>query len=285
MKKKLFINEFEKVTNDILNEKCNKHNISIQSKIRLADVFEIENSGLTSDMFSYALKSHFDFIVYNQLYEPLFAVEVDGIYHKTNGKQILNDEYKNNLCSKFELPLLRVNSNYLNKSFRTFSLLGWMIDIWFLREAFFDAQEHGIVPEDEIFTPEAILCESNNPMKHPYDITYDLKRKVYEKYKSGELYHYCTNVWSGTDKDGKYRGVGYFMISENEGIITESGIKSTSFPVVESEVLEMILTYELLEKALSGKYEKVDIARIYEKVNFYSNRFKLDMVSTFTKGK
>lgn len=76
-KRRLLVNKYEKITNDILNEKCERYNISVHPKVRVADVFKIDNSGITNDLYSYALQSHFDFIIYNELYDPLFAVEFD----------------------------------------------------------------------------------------------------------------------------------------------------------------------------------------------------------------
>jgi hypothetical protein len=59
-----------------------------------------------------------------------------------------------------------------------------MIDIWFLREGFFENQESGLIPEDEIFWPESIVYDPFYQMHFPYD----LSRKIFEKYKRGELY-------------------------------------------------------------------------------------------------
>lgn len=283
-RKSLFVNDEEKTTNDILNEKCSMYNISIHPKVRLADVLNINNSGISDELYRYALQSHFDFVVYNHQYRGLFAVEVDEEYHKTDKAQITKDNYKNKICSKLEFPLLRINSNYLKKKYRTFSLLGWIIDYWFLREAFLEAQEYGSIPEDEIFWPDAIMYNGNSIMDFPYDLTYDLKRKVFEKYKNGQLYSFCTDIWIGEDKNGNYKGIGCFRLSESEGIIAESGVKRTSFPIDECDMLQTILIYELLEKVLSGKYEKTDIGVIREKVTSYSNKFKLSMISASQRG-
>jgi hypothetical protein len=65
------------------------------------------------------------------------------------------------------------------------------------------------------------------------------------------------------------------MLSKTEGIITMSGMKSTCFPVSEPDVLEKLLTYELLEKLLSGEYEKTNIEYIIKKVKFYQANYKL----------
>lgn len=156
MKKRLFVNKYEEITNDILSSKCIEHGAHVFPKVRLADVFNVKFGSTEKNLFNYALKSHFDFIVYDKEFMPLFAVEVDGKYHFKDKRQIKNDKIKDDLCEKYMLPLLRINSNYLVEKFRNTCLLDWLVDIWFLREAFFAAQDNGIVPEDEIFDPYSV---------------------------------------------------------------------------------------------------------------------------------
>ncbi len=51
----------------------------IAPKVRVADVLPIENSGLSNAEYSYALRSHFDWVVTEgEDRDPQFAVEFDG---------------------------------------------------------------------------------------------------------------------------------------------------------------------------------------------------------------
>ena len=57
--------------------------------------------------------THIDFLIYNKISKiPLLAVEVDGYkYHKEDNKQKERDILKNNILSKYNIPLIRLTTN------------------------------------------------------------------------------------------------------------------------------------------------------------------------------
>lgn len=63
----------------------------------------------------YALNdlTHIDFVIYRAIdNSPFLAIEVDGYeYHKEGTKQAKRDELKNNILQKYDIPLLRFNTN------------------------------------------------------------------------------------------------------------------------------------------------------------------------------
>jgi hypothetical protein len=78
------------------------------AKVRIADVLTIANSGISDDLYKYALSGHFDILVYkNDL--PYLAIEFDGSGH--DGK---NDEKKESLCDLFGLPMVRVGPQHMD---------------------------------------------------------------------------------------------------------------------------------------------------------------------------
>ena len=101
---KRLLNLHEEATHTRLKAVCDDYKASVYLKIRLADVIPIEGSGISDKEFSFALKSHFDFVIFDSNYEPLFAVEFDGHFHR-NSSQIQRDKLKNKLCDKFN-PVL-----------------------------------------------------------------------------------------------------------------------------------------------------------------------------------
>ncbi|MEH2387197.1 MAG: DUF2726 domain-containing protein [Nostoc sp.] len=95
-KKNLFVNEYEIFTNEELKKVASKYDAEVHTKVRIADVVEIENSGLTRDEYSYALKAHFDFVVTRGRHlSPEFVIEFDEAYHGQSEKSIRNDKLKN----------------------------------------------------------------------------------------------------------------------------------------------------------------------------------------------
>ena len=57
--------------------------------------------------------THIDFLIYNKISKvPLLTVEVDGYkYHKGDNKQKERDILKNNILSKYNIPLIRLTTN------------------------------------------------------------------------------------------------------------------------------------------------------------------------------
>lgn len=83
---------------------------------------------------SYAFRSHFDFVVHAPWGEkypqhPLFAVEFDGPSHES-AEARQRDYRKNRLCLASGLPLLRVDDRLLWTSDQRLSLVQWLVDCW-----------------------------------------------------------------------------------------------------------------------------------------------------------
>ncbi|AKB25620.1 hypothetical protein MSMTP_2151 [Methanosarcina sp. MTP4] len=151
-RKPLLVNKQERLTDEILEKTVSKYEARVFSKIRIADVLDINNSGISNKEYTYALKAHFDFVVTNEGTFPEFVVEFDEKYHKYNKSAILRDELKNSICCKLKLPLLRVTSEYFEKIGDFSSILNWITELYFTHKTFLDAQDHGEIPLDEPWT-------------------------------------------------------------------------------------------------------------------------------------
>ena len=125
-------------------------------KVRLADVFPINHSGISSVHFTFALKSHFDFIVTDAEYQPQFAVEFDGECHGEN-VQVARDKMKNELCDRFDFPLLRINHSFLDSCFGQTDMLSWFTNVWFCAREHERQQQNGGIPHDDIFDPRFVI--------------------------------------------------------------------------------------------------------------------------------
>ncbi|HLO83772.1 MAG TPA: DUF2726 domain-containing protein [Nostocaceae cyanobacterium] len=164
-KKDLLLNKYEIVTNEELKKVASKYGVEVCKKIRIADVIDIENSGINKLEYSYALKAHFDFVVtIGKTASPEFVIEFDEKSHEEYERSIRNDKLKNSICKNFEIPLFRINANFLkeigefpklnNRSIfagKFDSLAGWLVECWFLEKAFYEEQKKGIIPYDEPF--------------------------------------------------------------------------------------------------------------------------------------
>ena len=149
------LNSYEKVTYRRVKEVADQHGAQVCIKVRLADVIPVNNSGVSDADFSFALKAHLDFLVTDGDYSPLFAVEFDGPNHKAD-TQKRRDQQKDGLAARFDLPLLRINANYLNRKYRYLDLLTYFVEVWFLHQGFLKGQEAGHIPGGEPFDPSSV---------------------------------------------------------------------------------------------------------------------------------
>ncbi len=129
MLKKL-LNTPERITYGRLSEICARHVTAVYAKVRLADILPIEGSGLSKAMYEFALQAHYDFVVTGRDQVPLFAMEFDGPQHSYS-PQAERDVKKNELSSRFHLPLMRVRAEDLCRTEWQLDKLTELIEQWF----------------------------------------------------------------------------------------------------------------------------------------------------------
>jgi hypothetical protein len=100
---KRLLSDTEPETHVRLDQACARNSASVFAKMRVADVFPIEGSGISDELFKFALRSHFDFTVADSRHMPLFAVEFDGPTH-ADTVQVERDRKKDALCERFGFP-------------------------------------------------------------------------------------------------------------------------------------------------------------------------------------
>ena len=82
--------------------------LTIQSKVRLADVFFVARPNENVAHFNRIAQKHLDFLVCDSVtMKPLFGVELDDSSHKRNDRQE-RDEFVESVCKVAGLPLLRL---------------------------------------------------------------------------------------------------------------------------------------------------------------------------------
>ncbi len=82
--------------------------LTIQSKVRLADVFFVARPNENAGFLNRITQKHLDFLVCDSVtMKPLFGIELDDSSHKRNDRQE-RDEFVENVCQVAGLPLLRM---------------------------------------------------------------------------------------------------------------------------------------------------------------------------------
>lgn len=163
----LLASRYEVATDAALADAAGRHSARVLPKVRVGDVLEIRGSGITDDEFAYARGAHFDFVIARGEHAmPCFAVEFDGPHHDTDLPTIFRDAKKDSICAKLDFPLLRVDAPYL-KQVGTWTLLGWLVDLWFLYDAIrvADAERpftyHGWTQTNAMGTPQTLELSDN----------------------------------------------------------------------------------------------------------------------------
>lgn len=245
----------EQMTYERLREACSRNSAQIFAKVRLADVLPIENSGISGDLYRFALQSHFDFVIANERHLPLFAVEFDGLSHR-DAAQVNRDSKKDLLCERFQLPVLRINAEYLNRRYGELDLLTWFVEVWFLSRDFDEAQARGEVPPDEPFDPCMFMVIPGLKGRFPLWLSAGPEIKVDKLHKLGKCKDPRTNVYVGYDHQRICRALGFVRIDEQVGVLTFTAMRSQLFPVLESEALREVmpfLVHQLLVDVLNGE--------------------------------
>lgn len=219
-------------------------------KIRLADVLRIEGSGIEDTLYTFALQSHFDFLICDARQDPLFAVEFDGPSHQQK-MQMARDAKKDVLCERFELPFLGINTNHLLKKYNKASLLQWIVSAWELQKAFNTAQAQGQIPAQEDFDP-IMLWHSGKTLDevHPHWIALRPRLHIEKLHKEGRLAagHACSVIF--TDDRESYRGIEWIDVGADQVVCVESAMREQRFPLYLGDLFREILTVLLHDKLM-----------------------------------
>src|SRR5687768_15815483 len=94
----LLVNGHEILTDRELGRAAEQAGLCVATRGRIADVLQIDRSGLSNEQNRYALRAHFDFVVTEgEERIPQFAVEFDGPMHD-DAKVAARDDMKDAIC-------------------------------------------------------------------------------------------------------------------------------------------------------------------------------------------
>lgn len=119
----------EQIMRDALGDAAPYFGARVYPKYKVADVFHIDQHSVRdSELYSYALKSHFDFVAAVDEY-ALFAIELDSDDHWTDAKVAARDRRKQEICEAFEFPMLRLTQRLMMPMFMD-GILGILPFMW-----------------------------------------------------------------------------------------------------------------------------------------------------------
>lgn len=260
---KKIMNRSEDFTYRTVKEICDKYNTAVYPKVRLADIFPIENSGIADELYSFALKSHFDVIVIDELGYPLFAVEFDGELHQTL-TQVKRDEMKNALCQRFNFPILRITSEHLTNQDTNMNLLSWFIEVWFAAEWFEQAQKAGQFV-DESFLPMSVARLPERTEPFPLWLSRKIRGEIFNLKLKGFIENSAPSCLVWRDNRGGFYSLAWLVIDQNTAVMVETQMASQDFPAPMHDLIEDMTInqlYENLTSVLGGDMDKAIVPDI-----------------------
>lgn len=272
------LNKYEEITYEKLKALCDENGAHVFPKVRVADVLPIVSSGISNDLFGYALKAHFDFVICNSDYIPLFVVEFDGPVHTVSAMQKMRDAKKNLICNFFGLSLLRINARYLDQKYRDLDLLTYFVDVWFMDAAFTKAQEEGHIPWDESFDPTFIWIDGKTSKSFPYWLSLDLQNEIKRLHSSGYLLDPFASHWIGIDSQGNYRCLAWIQVVNSGFLIAQTGMRQQQFPGDIFDIVSQLSVFDLFEGicALQKGVKRLYKAHQFEELLFsFKESFKM----------
>lgn len=273
---KRLLNRPEAQTDETLRDVCQAWGAHVFAKVRVADVLRIEHSGISPRQFRFALQSHFDFTVTDSDKQPLFVVEFDGPGH-SRPIQVRRDELKDQLCELFHLPLLRINSRYL-ETYRTMNLLSWFVEAWFGARAFADAQESGAIPYDEPFDPMWFISIPGRKGWFPMQLGYEIRQKIRRLCNSGKCRDPSPSYFCGADARENYRIISYLRLNDETGVYATSGMRCQQFDISPGEVLDELVLFDLwsrIEEVLQGRGRPLPTEDLYRAVREFQSKYEM----------
>jgi hypothetical protein len=265
-RKRINVNRYESLTDAELRRVADEYGARVCPKVRVADALDINNSGLSSDEFAYALKAHFDFVVVDDQERVAFAVEFDGPHHDVDPDARRRDRLKSAVCKQLNMPLLRFNDQHLEPvgfpspypGKRSFlagdfsSVVGWVAECWFLEQA------RGEVPFDEPFIAQSFFG---------YDPTIHARAYLQEMRRSGVVVKPWPEVHRYKQEDA-WAALAVVQLGEHKAVAGYARCQSLNFTAMSAwelcEELAVLGSARKLQKYLAGQLTPYTLQEIEE---------------------
>lgn len=122
-----------------------RHGAELHEKVRVADIVDIDMLDRRSQG-TYALQSHFDFVLIDENQQAVVAIEFDGLGHSTS-----KDEKKNSICNQANLPLFRIYGFQEVREINAMTLTRYLMELVFHARVFQQKKADGQLDPSEPF--------------------------------------------------------------------------------------------------------------------------------------
>ncbi|MEN5229745.1 DUF2726 domain-containing protein [Brevundimonas naejangsanensis] len=280
------VNRYEEIAHGEIQASADRWGMSVYPKVRVADVISLDDVGAVGELKRFGLQGHFDFVVCKDTWRPIYAVEFDGDFHSTQ-VQAARDAKKDELCKRAEFPILRINSRYLTNEFGKMSLLAWIMDVHEMQEEFHRIQAYGGIAADEPFDPFWLMSTAPGEDRFPYMLAGAARESIRSMNAEGRIIDPCSSGFIGYDADEVVRGMHYIRVSATEGVFVKSAMRPQFFPILFSDLLDEILSFQLeaeVRRWLAGEVPSTPLADIHAEFHRLSESLKLGQSHSYGHG-
>ena len=263
--KPLLVNPYERRADRLLTDEALAHGDRLLTKVRLADVVDVDGAG--PDQLSYGLRAHLDFLMIDaETSLPKFAVELDGAQHWTDPAARRRDRAKDALCEWGGLPLLRITSDFSRRLGRR-QVLSYVIEAFYLAEAFYEAQDSGDIPLDEPFVVTSVVVRAEDGSLAFNALDHEARLSLLRSSKAGRLPHFAPDEYHTVDKDaGAVQSHALMAVAPNRYLVARSRVRDFRFQGISpSELAGQISVAQLGDMAnrwLAGEPMACDARRL-----------------------
>jgi hypothetical protein len=167
---------------------------------------------------------------------------------------------KEAICERFCFPLLRIDGGFL-RTYRKFTLLSWLTELWFLYESWCEAQENGEVPWDEPFLYFSFIeVKQEGGIDYPFDLAQPTRLLIIRCFEKGQVTSPCPEEISRLQEAGETHSTAYAVLplQPDRYIIGKATCRLFRFAPISPRQLASDLSVvdlgERLKRYLKGEY-------------------------------
>jgi len=205
----------------------------------------------TGSIKRYGLAAHFDVVMVDvRTSQPKFTVELDGGRHWTDPETRRRDKMKDQLSEWAGLPLLRITSDFLRQD-RQWNVLRYVVDAFYLAEAFYDAQAAGYVPLDEPFIVTSCLQPRPGGGFDFNALDQESLLMLLGAYEAGRLPTYSPDQFRAADHEaGAVQADAWMAVAPNRYLVARARVRDFLFQGIRaSELASQLAVVEIADLA------------------------------------
>lgn len=263
-----------------LREVAKRYGAEVFLKMRVGAVLKIKRGVIEKDLFEFAKKGEFDFVVAtgkgNNKY-PLFALEFDGPLHGSDFQKA-NDAKKDALCEHFNFPLLRIGYNDQRK-YGAVDLVTCLAELGLLAEAFQIKKEKGKIPKDVPFNLVNIMAWSDPKQRIPVWLGFVRRMQIQRLYEEDLCGDPIPSCLVGLDEEGNYRALASIRLADRRKVVSvETRLRKQLYPYIPVDLLEELAVHELyakLSETLKGDLEGETKPSLNKKISKFRDKYEV----------